>query len=273
MGIFDGVLIASDLDGTLLGADHALSDISRSALELFMREGGKFAIATGRSRAGANWLKPWEFSNAPAVLSNGGLIYDYSTGTALFMDILNPATITAATDILKRFPRAGVEVHCPDGKYIINPNPAIDAHMRYVRCEGAIVPSLESVKDDWLKVLFVDAPELVAEICRWTRERFAGSINAVFSNVHMFEIQNTGTDKGSGVKKLAELLAIEKKHVYTAGDAENDLEMLLAFESFAPENAEADIKASARHLLPSCDDHAIASMINILWKRYAGSEK
>ncbi len=273
MGIFDGVLIASDLDGTLLGENHELSRENRSALEFYMSQGGKFAVATGRSRAGAECLKPWEFSNAPAVLSNGGLIFDYAGDSALFTDMLSPATRAAAKDIAREFPGAGLEVHVAQGKYIINSNPAIASHMAYVRCTGAVVPSLDAVAEGWIKVLFVDEPELVAEIGAWAGERYGDAASLVFSNEYMLEIQNKGTDKGSGVRWLAELLGIDPANVYTAGDAGNDLEMMLAFESFAPENASDEIKAAANHPLPSCDRHAIAAMIAFLKERYGGSQK
>ena len=60
MGRFDGVLLASDFDNTLIYTEEALrsgvpvpplSDENREALEWFMAEGGRFAIATGRALA------------------------------------------------------------------------------------------------------------------------------------------------------------------------------------------------------------------------------
>ena len=264
MGTFEGVLIASDLDGTLLGTDHSLSEGNLSALKYFMKEGGKFAIATGRSRAGVECLRPWEYSNAPAVLSNGGMLFDYSLNKTLYIDILSPFTVAAAKKIQKHFPAAGLEVHCPENKYVINPNEAINTHLQYIQCAADIVPSLEAAEGDWIKVLFVDEPDVTAEIGAWTYERFKESICAVFSNQFMFEIQNKDTNKGSGVKKLAELLGIKSEHVFTAGDAGNDMDMLLAFESFAPANAEKDVITSVNHVLPHCDDNAIAAMIDFL---------
>jgi len=56
MGKFDGVLLASDFDNTLLNTETArrtgaevpeVSRRNREALEYFMAGGGRFAIATG----------------------------------------------------------------------------------------------------------------------------------------------------------------------------------------------------------------------------------
>ncbi len=58
-GKFDGVLLASDFDNTLLNTETArrtgaeVPEVSRrnwEALEYFMAGGGRFAIATGRGR-------------------------------------------------------------------------------------------------------------------------------------------------------------------------------------------------------------------------------
>lgn len=273
MGIFDGVLIASDLDGTLLRGDHTVSRETRTALDYFMREGGKFSIATGRSPSGVTWLDPQSFSNAPAVLSNGGVIVDYHSGELLFQDVLSPETMAISREIAMAFPAAGIEVHCIDSKHVINRNLEIDAHLTNVRYEAADVPSLSSVPGGWLKVLFVDVPDVVTEIGEWAEKRYSGRVSMAYSNPWMLEIQNRGIDKAFGVQRLADILGIARPHIYTAGDAGNDYEMMRAFESFAPENATPEIKSVADHLLPSCEEHSIAAMIDFLKERYRGASE
>ena len=58
MGKFDGVLLASDFDNTLVWTSEALRNGSRTpavpernkeALEYFIAQGGRFAISTGRA--------------------------------------------------------------------------------------------------------------------------------------------------------------------------------------------------------------------------------
>ena len=58
MGKFDGVLLASDFDNTLLYTEDALRtggpvpplpERNREALTYFMAQGGRFAVATGRA--------------------------------------------------------------------------------------------------------------------------------------------------------------------------------------------------------------------------------
>ncbi len=90
MGRFDGVLLASDFDNTLISygdrpAHRAsrcrhLSPGNRAALEYFMAEGGRFAIATGRALAAFLRYADEVPMNAPGVVCNGAALYDFAKG-------------------------------------------------------------------------------------------------------------------------------------------------------------------------------------------------
>ena len=69
MKIFEGTMILTDLDGTYLADDHHISAENRAAAEWFMENGGRFSIATGRSKAGMEHFFPELRINAPAILS------------------------------------------------------------------------------------------------------------------------------------------------------------------------------------------------------------
>ena len=49
MGAFEGYYLYSDLDGTLFDDDKRVSEANRLAIETFVREGGRFGVATGRA--------------------------------------------------------------------------------------------------------------------------------------------------------------------------------------------------------------------------------
>ena len=44
MGKFDGILICTDLDGTLYKNDKTISEENKEAIEYFKREGGYFTF-------------------------------------------------------------------------------------------------------------------------------------------------------------------------------------------------------------------------------------
>ena len=73
---FEGILFASDLDGTLLRDDKTLSEENLKAIEYFKENGGYFTVVTGRPAVIVgdiyNKIRP----NAPMSCYNGGGIYD-----------------------------------------------------------------------------------------------------------------------------------------------------------------------------------------------------
>ena len=96
MGKFEGVLLASDFDDTLVSSGCVLSPGNRAALEYFTREGGRFTVSTGRAK---RTFAPYVSSlpiNAPVVLSNGAVLYDFAAGRTV-VDLPLPAT--AAEDL------------------------------------------------------------------------------------------------------------------------------------------------------------------------------
>ena len=88
MGKFSGLLMVSDLDRTLFG-DKSVKLIlpeNNTAIEYFIENGGFFTFATGRSLVAARELTVDIPKNAPAILFNGQMIYDFNKDHILFSD-------------------------------------------------------------------------------------------------------------------------------------------------------------------------------------------
>ena len=88
MGKFDGVLLASDFDNTILNTERPrrtgcpippISQRNVEALRYFMDNGGRFAVATGRALPAFRMFAEQVPMNAPAVVCNGGALYDFKT--------------------------------------------------------------------------------------------------------------------------------------------------------------------------------------------------
>ena len=118
MGIFDGVLLASDFDNTLIYTEDALrtgtpvpplSEANRAALVRFMDQGGRFAVATGRALASFAALEPEVPSNTPAIICNGAALYDFAAGAYLETAMLDGPVRQRAQAILDAFPQVAAE--------------------------------------------------------------------------------------------------------------------------------------------------------------------
>lgn len=78
-GLFDGVLLASDYDGTLVPDTKIVTPGVKKALQFFEENGGRFTVCTGRCYLGFHSYSR-DIINAPVLLANGGMAYDYETG-------------------------------------------------------------------------------------------------------------------------------------------------------------------------------------------------
>ena len=83
---FNGLLLVSDFDNTLVYTEEALqkcvdmppvSDENRAAIEYFMDNGGIFSVATGRAKPAFETVVDGIPMNGPTVLFNGAAIYDF----------------------------------------------------------------------------------------------------------------------------------------------------------------------------------------------------
>ena len=281
MGKFTGVLLASDFDNTLLYTEDALRtgapvpplpERNREALESFMAQGGRFAIATGRALAA--FLRHAEDvpMNAPGVVCNGAAIYDFARGEYLENAMLDASARERGQAVLDRFPDVAVEAyHIDNVIHVVRPNAISRQHEHMTHVALTEVPSLLDVPLPLGKLLFEAEHETLEQVLAFLRDRgWAEDYELIFSVSHLLEMTTRGANKGGMVRRLADRLGISMDHVYCAGDEANDLSMLsAAAEGFAPANASAAVRESGATLVCHARDGAIADVIEILDRKYS----
>ena len=80
---FKGILICTDLDGTLLNSQGKISKENLDAIEYFKANGGLFTFITGRLPYFSSDVYDIINPNAPFGCINGGGIYDHREGKYL----------------------------------------------------------------------------------------------------------------------------------------------------------------------------------------------
>lgn len=268
MGKFDGVLLASDFDDTLVGASCALSPANRAALEYFIREGGYFTVSTGRAkRTFAPYAKSVPI-NAPVILANGAMLYDFAAGRTV-VDL--PLPLTAAADLFvlcKEFPELGVECYHGDDVYIHHPNTHTHRHVERVKTTWTEM-DLRSMPGPWSKAVIQARHETLLAAQKRIRSRWPERYEAIFSNAVLLECTAKTASKGGMVLKLAELLGVARQDIYCVGDNQNDIPMLaVSAIPFAPANCAQAVKDWGATLLKSCEEDCVAQIVGILDMRY-----
>lgn len=280
MGKFTGVLLASDFDNTLIYTDEALrtgkpvpplSEANRAALEYFMAEGGRFAIATGRALAAFVQYVDRVPMNTPGVVCNGAALYDFEKGVYLTHALLDEDARERGQMILDRFPSVAVEAyHIDNVIHVVHPNEITRKHEHMTKVDVVEMPSLLDVPLPLGKLLFEEKREILQEVKEFLAEKgWSEEYELIFSNSNLLEMTVKGANKGGMVRRLAERLGISMDHVYCAGDEANDISMLtVAAEGFAPANCSDAVRACGATIVADARESAMAEIVAILDKRY-----
>ena len=280
MGRFDGVLLASDFDNTLIYTEEALirgepvpplPERNRQALEHFMAEGGRFAVSTGRALAAFVKYADQVPMNAPGVVCNGAAIYDFAKGEYLVTALLDERARERGQQVLEAFPQAAVEAyHIDNVIHAVHPNEITRHHEHLTKVGVTEAPSLLDVPLPLGKLLFEADHETLLKIRDFLTDRgWGGDYELIFSGQSLLEMTAKGANKGGMVRRLAELLGIPREHVYCVGDEANDLPMLQwAAEGFAPANCIPAVRDSGATLVSHALDGALSDVVELLERKY-----
>lgn len=268
MDKFKGVLLASDYDGTLLGSDRAVSMTNRDAITYFMGEGGIFTVATGRVYNAFCHQYDCSFINAPVILGNGAVIFDFEKQRETFESFLPDAALADFYKIRDEFKDLAFEVYCNRQIYAHRPNLITKRHLERVMADCEI-RELEDIPAPWSSTLLEGDPDRLKTVQAYIEKNMPGLYEVSFSGDYLLEVIAKGTDKGAAVMNLSKRLGIKAENVYTIGDNENDVPMLkAAYRGFAPENAVNAAKEAAWKIVSSCDCGAVADVIKCLDEMY-----
>ncbi len=264
---FSRYLIASDIDGTYIAPDGSLVQRNLDAIARFRAGGGLFTISSGRIACTIHPNIPLipETINAPAVLSNGALLYDFHTGKSSEETLLDESD---CREILAFFAEhcknAILQLSAREGMFF---NGETESIHRYV---APSFPGTIFFSDtaEWplthvYKLVLRETPTRLAELRPLFYERFGDRFVLTTSGTRMLEVQHRSCNKANGIAKLRRALKnTDDRIVIACGDFDNDIEMLQAADiSVCPANACDKIKAIADYQLCSCGEGLIADII------------
>lgn len=259
---FEGILIATDLDGTLVRNDKSLSEENKRAIEYFKSEGGMFTFITGRTPVAVQGLCELLHPNAPIGCMNGAGIYDYDNDKLLWSITLPDSVKEIVEDIDKAFPETGIEIVTEKNIIFHKQN---DFTAKHIRDENLPVTlgNYKDVSEPIIKILFADSSENLDKLSRAVLSHPRISEFAPIRSDHIYyELLPLGISKATVIRKLPELLGEKLKKIIAVGDNDNDAEMLKAADvGYAVSNASAAAKAAADIVTVSNEEHAIAKII------------
>lgn len=267
-------MVVSDLDQTLLNSDATLSAENLAAIRAAEAKGIFVTICSGRIFTMLEAYARTLNIQGPVITTNGAAIVDGRTGELLSKHSI-PREV--AVKILDFARERDYDYSALTGQvsYFSCNSLRIKRFERYneiAKAGGLAGMCLEyfdersytEIDNDILKMLLYQIPE----------EEFASvtafldsipEIDYTSSDEGLLDIMAAGTDKGTAVAEVRQLLGLEKDQVCVFGDYINDLAMFeQAGLTVAMANAHEELKSKALYVTDTNDRAGVARAIEAL---------
>lgn len=268
MGKYDGYLLLSDMDGTLLSPDGTISEGNRAAIVEFVEGGGLFSVATGRTHYSA-WTRIHNLPiNCPAIIYNGGGIYDFQKKEFLQTRCFRRSEVEECLlDVIRLFPDISTMAFETDRIAVLSGGEWVD-ELPVEEQPHFVKTEISDVRDDIFKLIFISTESRVTELRRYLNSHPMADISVMMLAASTcLELLPKGVSKGKALEWLHNYLGIPVEKTIAIGDYENDIEMLrVAGIAAAPENAHPDILVLADIVVSNHGNDAVADLIRKVFR-------
>ena len=265
-------LYVSDLDGTLLSPEPAITERTAEVINALISRGMHFTFATARSVYSAVPITSALDINVPCILMNGVSIYDIAEQSYIKSEFIPTA---ASAEILRAFENHGIRCFM----YRIE---AGDLICYYSELTTKVMRSFWEVRKNEYKKPFVQVPRLAdaADECtvyftttgphealfplKCEIEQIPGLSNAFYHDIYngewYLEVFSDKASKSNGIRSLRELYGFDE--VVAFGDNLNDLSLFEAADvRIAVGNAKDELKAAADIVIGTNADNGVAEWL------------
>ena len=263
---FAGILICTDLDGTLLRADKSVSKENLEKIEYFKSEGGLFTFVSGRVPSAARKVYDTVHPNAPIGCFNGGGVYDFETDTFLHFSSLPEESLILTELVDREMPDVGIQLNTARNVYFCKDNPAQQDFRAATGLPYKVCP-YRNRSEDVGKMIFLHRETEVLERLEklLTSHPLSEHFDFIRSERTIFEILPKGASKGAALARIAASCGVDLGRTVAIGDYDNDVSMLKAAAiGVAVSNASEAAKCAADYTTVSNEEHAIARVISDL---------
>ena len=259
------LLVACDLDGTIVRRDGSVTRRTVAALEACERVGMRVVFVTGRP---PRWMGPIADAtgrHGVAVCANGAIVYDLAAQRVLRTRAIPGDTVHEVARIVARaVPGGAFAVETLDG---FMREPAYRPRRGFVDVPVGTLDQLLTGAAPVVKLLYRVESGVADDMLAAARAALEGIAEPVHSDgtSGMLEIAAAGVSKASTLAELAAADGIGPQDVIAFGDMPNDVPMLLwAGTGYAMAGGHPEAVAAAGRTAPPCEDDGVAQVLERL---------
>lgn len=268
-------LIISDFDGTLVADNGEICQKNKIAIAQYIKDGGKFAISTGRVHYGI--LPRARELGLQGAMSccQGAVIMDIQSGKPL---INNAMTHELTVELCQRMEKLGLHIHLYGEKeyYSNMDDEPLKAYEKAVQMKATLVldkPLSVFAKEQGIctyKLVAMIEPSQAKEIIQALKVDMIDGCEVTQSAPYLVEIINAKFSKGTAVEFLANYYGVPLEKTIGVGDQLNDIPMIeKAGLGIAVKNADERLKEKAVVIDYTNEEGAVAEVI----KKYGYMEE
>ncbi len=245
-------IVFTDVDGTLVGADHHPLPASAPTLQRVARR-IPVCLVSARSPEGLYPIQQQLGFGGPLACYSGAYVLD-EDGTELLSETFDAVVAADVKRSIKEvFPAVTI------GAYGFHDWIVDDRNDPRIQHEEFLVQAQSRACGDLLvafgssglhKLLVMGEPDQIKEIQSQYSARYP-ELNVVRSSATLCEIMSKAASKSRAVRVICSHYGIDLANAVAFGDGPNDLDMLeTVATSYAMANAEDVVKLAATHVLP-----------------------
>jgi Cof subfamily protein (haloacid dehalogenase superfamily) len=215
-----------DLDGTARSRPLGITPGVRTAVAAARTRGVRVCVATGRMwRSAESWIRALG-ADSPAILYNGGQVFDFAAERILYERRLSRETAVATLAVIRR--AAGVQplLYVRDRVYAERHDPRLDAYAVDDGLTYDVGPTFEALLDDEPHKILVIGPRERIQLLQQDVRAARLPVHDVQSEPEYLEILPPGISKGTAMDAMLAALGVADAEVIAVGDNWNDLEMI-----------------------------------------------
>jgi Cof subfamily protein (haloacid dehalogenase superfamily) len=260
-----------DIDGTLVGANHAISPRTKAAISALKAKGVVLGLATGRASFATDNVARALGIDGPSMFFAGSLIRDLASGETLYQVEM---TTGAINHLLSLSADQGyhVELYTDTDFFAERMTEELVIHQQYCPKPAKLTPLYRVMQDHTViksVIMTTRGPgedKLRKELSEIPEVAVTYSYGAVHADVVFANIVDAKATRTAAFRELLKINGCSADTVATFGDAEADCEFLgLARFGVAMANASEHVQGAASYITTSVDEGGVGLAIEKLF--------